>query len=83
VNISQLKLRSEKFDYNKNNAIKAYIVDTAIPNSHALHSTITEKLQKYTDLKEESIRIWQMKTACMIPLKFSTTGIIPKKLQAI
>ena len=30
----------------------AHSIDTAIPNSHNLHSTITEKLQKYTDLKE-------------------------------
>jgi len=68
---------------NNNNAIKAHLVDTAIPNSHALHSTITVKLQKYTDMKEELIRKWKMKTACMIPLKVSTTGTILKKLQAI
>jgi hypothetical protein len=30
----------------------AQSIDTAIPNSHNLHSTITEKLQKFTDLKE-------------------------------
>jgi hypothetical protein len=29
----------------------AHSIDTAIPNSHNFHSTITEKLQKYTDLK--------------------------------
>jgi hypothetical protein len=29
---------------------EAYSVDVAIPNSHSLHSTITEKLQKYTDM---------------------------------
>jgi hypothetical protein len=31
-----------------------------IPNSHNLHIT-TEKLQKYTDLKEQLTRIWQLK----------------------
>jgi len=32
---------------------EAYLIDAEIPNSHNLHSTITKKLQKYTDLKEE------------------------------
>jgi hypothetical protein len=31
----------------------AHSIVTAIPNSHNLHSTITEKLQKYTDLTEK------------------------------
>jgi hypothetical protein len=32
---------------------EANLTDIAIPNSHNLHGTITKKLQKYTDLKEE------------------------------
>jgi len=56
------------------------LTDTAISNSHNLHSTITETLQKYTALKEEHIRIWQLKTAHIIPLVLSTMGIIPNKL---
>jgi hypothetical protein len=64
------------------NTIKeAYLIDVALPNSHNLHSIITEKLQKYTGLKEELIRIWQLKTAYMIPLVLSTTGTIPNKLR--
>jgi predicted methyltransferase MtxX (methanogen marker protein 4) len=58
---------------------EAYSIDVAIPNSHNLHSTITKKLRKYTDLKEELTRIWQLKRAYIIPLVLSTTGIIPKK----
>jgi hypothetical protein len=58
----------------------AYLVDVAIPNSHNLHSTITEKLQNYTDLTERLVRIWQLKTAYIMPLVLSTTGIIPNKL---
>jgi hypothetical protein len=46
----------------------AHSTDVAIHNSHVLHSTITEKLQKYTDLKEELITIRQLTTACIIPL---------------
>jgi len=41
---------------------EAHSVDAAIPNRHNLHSTITERLQKYIDLKEELI-IWQLRTA--------------------
>jgi hypothetical protein len=59
---------------------KACLIDVAIFNSHNLHSAITEKLHNYTDLKEELIRIWQLKTACVITLVLSTTGIIPNKL---
>jgi hypothetical protein len=33
------------------------ITDVAIRNHNNLHSTITEKLQNYTDLEEELIRI--------------------------
>jgi len=34
---------------------EAYLIDVAVPNSHNLHNTITEKLQKYTDLKDDVI----------------------------
>ena len=51
-----------------------------IPNSHKLHSTITERLQKYADLKEQLVRIWQMKTAYILPLVLFTAGIVPDKL---
>uniref|UniRef100_A0A2H1VMW0 SFRICE_006526 n=1 Tax=Spodoptera frugiperda TaxID=7108 RepID=A0A2H1VMW0_SPOFR len=37
-----------------------YIIDIAVPNTHNLQKTITEKIHKYTDLKEEIIRIWKM-----------------------
>ena len=37
----------------------ACLIDVAVPSSRNLHSTITEKLQKYTDLKEELIRMWR------------------------
>jgi hypothetical protein len=52
----------------------------AIPNSHNLHSTITEKLQMYTDLKEQLIGIWQMKTAYTLSLVLPTAGTVTNKL---
>ena len=59
---------------------EAHSMSAAIPNSHILHSTITQRLQKYTDLKEELIRKWQMKTAYTLPLVLSTAGIVTNKL---
>jgi hypothetical protein len=61
---------------------QAHSVDVAIPNSHSLHSTITEKLQKCTDWKEELIRIRQLKTVCIVPLDLPTTGISPRNYTA-
>jgi hypothetical protein len=37
---------------------ETYLIDVAIPNSHNLYRIITEKPQKYADLKEEVIRVW-------------------------
>jgi hypothetical protein len=61
---------------------ETHSIDVAIPNSHNL-STITEKLQKYTDLKEEFVRIWKLKMVYTIPLVLSTTGTITNKLHEI
>jgi hypothetical protein len=55
-------------------------IDVAIPNSHNLHSAITERLQKCTDLKEELTSMWQIKTVYIILLVLSTRGIIPNRL---
>ena len=55
---------------------QAYLIDAATPNSHNLHSTLTKKLHKCTDLTVELIRIWQLSMA----YSTSTTGIIPNKL---
>jgi hypothetical protein len=59
---------------------EAYLIDVAIANSQNLHSTITGKLHKYTDLTEELIRIWQMQTPCTVPPVQFTAGNIPNKL---
>ena len=54
----------------------AYWVDVATPNENNLHSTITGKLQKYRELKEELVRMWLLKTACIVPSVLSTDRII-------
>ena len=55
---------------------QAHSVDAAIRNSHNLYSTLTERLQQYTDWKEQLTRIQQLKTAHTVPLVLSTDGII-------
>jgi hypothetical protein len=40
----------------------------------------TLRSSRSTDLKDELIRIWQLKTAYIIPLVLSTMGVIPNKL---
>jgi hypothetical protein len=57
---------------------QAHSIDAAFLSSRKFHSPITEKLQKYTDFKEELIRIWQLKTAytLVIRLVLSTIGTI-------
>jgi hypothetical protein len=61
---------------------ESHLIDVAIPGSHSLlHSTITERFQKYGDLKEELIRIRLLKTAHIMPPVLSATGIIPKQIK--
>ncbi|XP_050550436.1 uncharacterized protein LOC118279092 [Spodoptera frugiperda] len=55
----------------------AYI---AIPNSHNIQSTISEKLSKYQDLAIEIKTQWRAQTVHIVPIVLSTTGIIPKSL---
>jgi len=58
----------------------AYLIDVAIPNSHNLHSTVSDKLQKYTELRKERLGIWRLKTVYIIPRVLSTTGVITNEL---
>jgi hypothetical protein len=59
--------------------IEEYLIDVVIPNNH-FYNTITEKLQKYTDLKEELTRIWQLNAVYIEPLVASTMCITPNKI---
>jgi hypothetical protein len=34
----------------------AYLIDVAIPNIHNLHSTVTDKFQKYTELEKRAYK---------------------------
>ena len=63
---------------------EAFLIDAAFPSihshSHSLLGAMTEKLQKYTFLKEKLSRVWQIKAVYIIPIALSATDIIPHKL---
>jgi hypothetical protein len=59
----------------------APLMHAAVPDIHTLHSTITEKLQKWADLRGGLTTKWRLNTACIIPLVLSTEGIITDRLQ--
>jgi len=57
-----------------------FLIDIAVPNTHNLTKTITDKQNKYQDLANEICVIWNQKAAQLIPIVISSTGIIPKSL---
>ena len=57
-----------------------YLVDIAVPNTHNLVSTHTEKLSKYTDLAIELKTQWRVDTVKTVPIIISSTGVIPTTL---
>jgi hypothetical protein len=64
-----------------NKTIKeAYFTDVRIPNSRNLCSTITKKLQEYTNLREELTKIWQLNALYSTIILLSIEGIIKKNL---
>jgi hypothetical protein len=57
-----------------------FLIDIAVPNTHNLAKTVTDKQNKYQELANEIRAIWKQNTAQMIPLVISSTGVIPKSL---
>jgi len=55
-----------------------FLIDTAVPNTHNLTKTITDKQNKYQELANEICAMWKQNTAQVIPLV--TMGVIPKSL---
>ena len=56
------------------------MIDTAVPNTHNLAKTITDKQNKYQELANEICAMWKQKAAQVIPIVMSSTGVIPKSL---
>lgn len=57
-----------------------FIIDVAIPNTHNIETTLSNKVTKYIDLSQEVKRIWKMDKVVIVPVIISATGVIPHKL---
>jgi hypothetical protein len=56
-----------------------YLIDSAVSSSDNRPSTITGRLQKYTDMEEKLTSIWQLNAYYIVPLLLlSIRGIAPK-----
>jgi len=57
-----------------------FLIDIAVPDTHNLAKTITDKQNKYQELANEICVMWKQNTAQVIPLVTSSTEVIPKSL---
>ena len=55
---------------------EAYLIDVAIPGDSRVAEKVTEKHQRYTDLKIELQKMWMMRVV-IIPLVLGTLGTVP------
>jgi hypothetical protein len=55
-------------------------MDIAVPNTHNLAKTITEKQNKYQELTNEICAMWKQNAVQVILIVISSTGLIPKSL---
>jgi hypothetical protein len=56
------------------------LTDIAVPNTHNIAKTITDKQNKYRELVNEICAVWKQNTAQVIPVVISSTAVIPKSL---
>jgi hypothetical protein len=57
-----------------------FLIDIAIPNTHNLAKTITEKQNKYQELANEVCDIWKQDAVQVVLILTWAMGIIPKSL---
>jgi len=57
-----------------------FLIDIAVPNTHNLAKTITDKQNKYQEMASEICAMWKQKAAQFISIVISRTGVIPKSL---
>ena len=60
-----------------------FLIDIAVPNTHNLAKTITDKQNRYQELVNGICAMWKQNTAQVIPLVISSTGVIPKSLKRL
>ena len=59
---------------------KTFLIDIAVPYTHNLAKTITDKQNSYQELANEICAVWKQKAAQVIPTVMSSTAVIPKSL---
>jgi hypothetical protein len=59
---------------------QVFLIDIAIPNTHNISNTYTEKISKYTDLAIELKTQWKVTSVKTVPIIISSTGVIPHTL---
>jgi len=57
-----------------------FLIDIAVPNTHNLAKTITDKQNNYQELANGICAMWKQKAAQVIQIVISSTGVIPKSL---
>jgi len=57
-----------------------FLIDIAVPDTHNLAKTITDKQNKCQELANEICAVWKQKAAQVIPIVISSTAVIPKSL---
>jgi hypothetical protein len=59
---------------------KPFLIVIAVPNTHNLAKTITDKQNKYQELANEICAMWKQKAAQVTPIVISSTRVIPESL---
>jgi hypothetical protein len=57
-----------------------FLINIAVPNTHNLAKTITEKQDKYRELENKISAMWKQNTVQVIPTVIPSTAVIPKSL---
>jgi hypothetical protein len=57
-----------------------FLIDIAVPNTHNLAKTITEKQDKNRELANDISAMWKQNTVQVILIVISSTAVIPKSL---
>ena len=57
-----------------------FLIDIAVPNTHNLAKTMTDKQNMYQEMANAICAMWKEKAAQVIPIVISSTGVIPKSL---
>jgi hypothetical protein len=59
---------------------QAYLLDTAVPNSHNITQTYNTKINKYLELSVAMRNLWCLEKISILPFIISATGIVRQSL---